>query len=408
LRIAVLAHSFPRFPGDSHGPFVERLSQELAALGHEIDVLVPDDVELSLADRAPLRVGSFRYLVPRSAQRLGYSRTLRRDTGLSPTAFAEAPLYFALGARALTRLVRRRKSELVHAHWILPNGFLAAIARRRTGVPYAATLHGSDIFMAERNPFFGWMARVALRGASYVTSCSPDLRDRLAKIGGAEHAGKIHLVANGTDLSTPPTVAAVTAARARLGLADDDRVIVTVGRLVDKKGFDVLLAALPALLAREPKTRLVLGGGGPLAEPLAAQARELGIAGRVIFAGALSHPQVLELVALGELFAMPSVRDARGNIDGLPVVVLEAMAAAKPVVASDLAGIPMAVSDGETGRLVPERDPAALAAALADLLADRELAARMGAAGRARVERDLTWPAIARVHDRLRRDALGR
>jgi len=408
MKIAVLAHSFPRYPGDSHGPFVERLSQELAALGHQIDVLVPDDIELSLADRAPLRVSSFRYLVPRSAQRLGYSRTLRRDTVLSPTAIAEAPLYFALGARALTRLVRRRGSELVHAHWILPNGFLAAVAKGRTGVPYAATLHGSDIFMAERNRFFSWMARKALAGASYVTSCSPDLRQRLLAIGGREHAGKVHLVANGTDLSTPPSAAEVEAARAQLGLGTGDRAIVTVGRLVDKKGFDVLLAALPALLAREPRTKLVLGGGGPLAEPLAAQARQLGIDGRVVFTGGLSHPQVLELVALGELFVMPSVRDARGNVDGLPVVVLEAMAAAKPVVASDLAGIPMAVSDGETGRLVPERDPAALATALADLLADRELAARMGAAGRARVERDLTWPAIARVHDRLRRQALGR
>jgi glycosyltransferase involved in cell wall biosynthesis len=408
VRIAVLAHSYPRFPGDSHGPFVERLSQELVALGHAVDVLVPDDAELRLDGRAPLTVSSFRYLVPRSAQRLGYSRTLQRDTGIKATAVLAAPLYFACGARALVRHVRRHGSELVHAHWILPNGFLAAVARRRTGVPYALTLHGSDIFMAERHPLFRWMARVALAGSSFVTSCSADLRDRLLVISRGRGAEKIHLVPNGTDLSQPPAAAAIAELRARLGLVPGDRAVVSVGRLVDKKGFDVLLAALPALLAREPRVKLVIGGGGPLAEPLAAQARAAGVAERVVWPGPLTHPQVLELIAAGELFVMPSVRDASGNIDGLPVVVLEAMAAAKPVVATNLAGMPLAVTDGESGLLVPERDPAALAAAIGRLLADRATAEAMGRAGRTRVERDLTWAAIARVHDGLRRAALGR
>ncbi|HEX9801432.1 MAG TPA: glycosyltransferase [Thermoanaerobaculia bacterium] len=408
MRIAPVAHSYPRFPGDSNGTFVERICQELAKLGHAVDVLVPDDVELARDGRAPLTVSSFRYLAPRSAQRLGYSRTLERDTGIKATAALAAPLYFLCGSRALARHVRRRRSEVVHAHWILPNGFLAAVAKRRTGVPYVAMLHGSDVFMAERNALMRWMARVALAGATYVTSCSPDLRDRLLAVGGGEHAGKIHLVPYGADLSAPPTAAEVAAARSRLGLAAGDRPVVAVGRLVDKKGFDVLVAALPALLAREPAAKLVIGGGGPLAEPLAAQARALGVAERVVFAGALAHPQVLALMALGEVFVMPSVRDAEGNIDGLPVVIPEAMAAARPVVASNLAGIPLAITDGETGLLVAERDPAALAGALARVLADPALAARLGRAAGERVARELTWQAIARVHDRLQSAAFRR
>jgi glycosyltransferase involved in cell wall biosynthesis len=403
MRIAPVAHSYPRFPGDSNGTFVERICQELAKLGHAVDVLVPDDVALSLADRAPLTVTSFRYLVPRSAQRLGYSRTLERDTGIKATAALAAPLYFLCGARALARHVRRRGSELVHAHWILPNGYLAARAKRRTGVRYAAYLHGSDVFMAERNALFRRLAAVALREADYVVSCSPDLAERLLTVGGREHAAKVHLVPYGADLPTPPTAEELASARARLGLAPEDRVIVAVGRLVDKKGFDVLVAALPALAAREPRVKLVLGGGGPLSAPLAAQARELGVAAHVVFAGPLSHPQVLATQALGELFVMPSVRDREGNVDGLPVVIPEAMACGKPVVATAIAGIPLAVADGETGLLFPERDAAALADAVARLLADRELAGRLGRAARARVERELTWEAIGRRHDELAR-----
>lgn len=408
MRIAPLAHSYPRFPGDGHGTFVERISQEMARLGHTVNVLLPDDVELSLEDREPLTVDAFRYLVPRSAQRLGYSRTLKRDIEVKRTSTLAAPFYVLLGARALARHVRRRGSDVVHAHWILPNGFLAALAKRRTGVPYGAFLHGSDVFMAERNALMRWMARVALREASWVASCSPDLRDRLVAVGGREHFDKTHLVPYGADLPTPPSEEEVRAARERLGVGAADRPVVAVGRLVDKKGFDVLLDAMPALLAAEPAVKLVIGGDGPLAGPLAEQAERLGVASRVVFAGAVNHPQALALMALGEIFVMPSVRDARGNIDGLPVVIPEAMAAGRPIVASRIAGIPLAVTEGENGHLVPEKDPEALAAALAKLVADRGAIERYGRASRERVERELTWSAIARVHDRIQTAALGR
>ena len=252
------------------------------------------------------------------------------------------------------------------------------------------------------------MARRALAGAAHVTSCSGELRDRLLALGGAEHADKVLVVANGTDLpAADPPAAASAALRARLGLADGDRPVVAVGRLVDKKGFGDLLAATPAILAQEPSARIVLGGGGDLRGALEAQARTLGIAARVVFTGGLSHDEVLALIAAGELFVMPSVRDPRGNVDGLPIVVLEAMAAGKPVVATAVSGLPLAVEDGVNGLLVPERDPAALAAAVTSLLADRERAARMGEAGRRRVRDELNWDAVAAIHDRLDRRAVG-
>jgi glycosyltransferase involved in cell wall biosynthesis len=102
------------------------------------------------------------------------------------------------------------------------------------------------------------------------------------------------------------------------------------------------------------------------------------------------------------------VRDAAGNIDGLPVVVLEAMAAGAPVVATDLAGMPLAVEDGESGLLVPEKDPEALAGAIGRLLDDPARGRALGEAGRARVEAELTWKSIARIHDGIYRRVAGR
>lgn len=403
LRIAVLAHSFPRFAGDTHGPFVKRLSEELARRGHQVWALVPYDPELRPDPDTPLRIASFRYVWPERLHRLGYSRTLRRDLGMRAVAMLQSPLYFLFAERALARLLRRERIDFVHAHWILPNGYIAARAARRAGAQLAVTLHGSDVFMAQRNPLFGRLARRALRDAAYVTSCSAELRDRLLRIGGAEHAAKVHLVANGTD--PLPVSPGGGSWRQRLRIAPDAPLAVAVGRLVDKKGFDVLIEAAPEIRRRVPGARIVIGGGGELLAPLRDRAGALGVAAAVSFTGALTHPEVLELIGAADLLVMPSVRDRRGNVDGLPVVVLEAMAAARPVVASDVSGLPLAVQPGATGLLVPERDPGALAEAVAALLTDPARARRLGEAGRRRVEEELNWREIARRHDALLRAA---
>lgn len=414
MKLAVLAHSFPRFRGDTHGPFVKRLSEELARLGHEVHVLVPFDPEIAPDSDSPLHIHSFRYVQPDRLHLLGYSRTLKRDVGLRLGAWLQSPLYFFFGRRALHRLVQQRGIDLIHAHWILPNGYIAARVSEDLGVPFAATLHGSDVFMAEHNPLFGRMARAALRQASYVTSCSGELRDRLLafeETADASAKDKVLLVPNGTDVvprndGVDGEDAQGRAVRERYGVPAEAPVLAAVGRLVYKKGFGVLLDALPKILERRPETRLLLGGGGDLDGELRLQVQRLGIAEAVTFTGALSHPQVLELLTAADIFVMPSVRDPKGNVDGLPIVVLEAMATGLPVVASDVSGIPMAVEPGETGVLVPEKDPQALADAVLDLLADPERAESLGRAGRRRVADELNWPAVARVHDRLAREAV--
>lgn len=392
MNVAVLAHSFPRFSGDTHGPFVKALSEALARRGHVVHVLVPFDRELRPDPATPLHVDSFRYVWPDRLHLLGYSRTLKRDIGLRLGSWLESPLYFAAAERALARLVRAHTIDLVHAHWLLPNGFVAWRVARKTGVPYAVTLHGSDVFMAERNPLFRAMARSAALGAAHITSCSAELGERLLRITGADLAPRLHLVANGTDI-VPPRGADIESARTRL--------IVAVGRLVDKKGFRYLVDAMPRVLAQAPEARLTIGGGGELAPTLRDQVRDLGLGDRVHFTGSLSHGEVLALIASAEVFVMPSIRDPSGNVDGLPVVVLEAMAAGRPVVATDVSGMSLAVEQGRTGLLVPEQDPAALAAGILSLLNEPNLARSFGEAGRLRVQRELNWEAIAERHDRL-------
>ena len=214
---------------------------------------MPYDPELR-PDPATRRCASrsFRYVwpaAPAPAGLLAHPAPRRRPArGGAPAVAALLPLRGA-GARPAG-------APRAHRASCTPTGSspTATSRRGRRGAPACAiaiTLHGSDVFMAERNPLFGRLARRALRDAAYVTSCSAELRDRLLRVAGAAHAAKIHLVANGTD--PVPLGAGGGRWRERLGIAPDAPLVVAAGRLVDKKGFDVLIDAAPALRERSPR-----------------------------------------------------------------------------------------------------------------------------------------------------------
>jgi phosphatidylinositol alpha-1,6-mannosyltransferase len=167
---------------------------------------------------------------------------------------------------------------------------------------------------------------------------------------------------------------------------------VCVSRLVPRKGQDMLVRALPAIRRRVPDAALLLVSGGPYRKTVARLAREAGVAEHVVFTGSVRWEELPAHYAAGDVFAMPC-RTRRGGLDveGLGIVYLEASATGLPVVAGDSGGAPDAVRDGETGYVVGGSDVPAIADRVARLLADPELAARLGKAGRAWVESDWRW-----------------
>jgi glycosyltransferase involved in cell wall biosynthesis len=181
-----------------------------------------------------------------------------------------------------------------------------------------------------------------------------------------------------------PSAETRAAVRRELGLGADTPLVFTAGRLVSKKGFEYLIDAARTLATNMPALRVAIAGDGDLRDALAARA---GGAAQILWLGRLS--------AAADVIAVPSIRDEAGNVDGLPNFALEALASATPVVASTAGGLPQAIVDGVTGRLVPERDAAALAAAISELLGQPETARRMGAAARDAVTRNFGWARVA-------------
>jgi glycosyltransferase involved in cell wall biosynthesis len=402
LDLLFLTQTYPRFEEDTAAPFLRDLARALVRAGDRVTVVLPRGEGLALDGVGDdgVEVIPFPYASP-SWEVLGYGRTLAADERVRGKAALVAPLYLLAARRAVGRLLARRRFDLVHAHFLVPNG--VAVAPLPTPTPARGTttlaigLHGSDVFLAEKRGA-RTLARFALRRTALLTGCSPELVSRVCALGFPAERSRV--IPYGVDVRafTPRGADAGGAGwrawREKLGIPLAAPLLLGVGRMATKKGFQVLIEILPRLFAARPDAHVVLAGGGDrLAEFTAAAA--VPWADRVHFPGSVLRDTLPDLYRAADLFVLPAVHDARGNVDGLPNVILEAMASGLPVVASGISGIPLAVEPERTGLLVPEGDPEALGTALLRLLAEPDLARAMGERGRRKAEAELTWEAVA-------------
>ncbi len=390
MRVLFLTQTFPRTAYDSAGPFIRDLARALVGRGIEVQVLIPraEGVASAWNDQG-VEIRTFSY-APRRLEVVGYGRTLRADEGIRLSAAIAAPFYLWGARRAVRVELQRKRYDLVQVHWIVPNGIAAAFPRPFS-VPFLVGVHGSDVFLAERFGVRGVVRRV-LAHTSGLTSCSPEFVSRLEAI--AAHPLRGAVVPYGVDGDLfRPGREPNNPWRQRLGIPAEAVLALAVGRMATKKGFHILFDVLPQLLTEIPSLHLVVAGSGDRLEEL--RRRIPNGSSRVHLPGAVFHDALPELYRAADLFVLPAVHDPQGNVDGLPNVILEAMASGLPVVASRISGIPLAVEDGRTGRLVDEGDREALFRALFELARDPALRERWGRAGRQRAVTELSWDQIA-------------
>ena len=393
MRITILASTYPRFPGDGAAPFVQSIAEGLAKLGHQIEVIAPDDVLVAHNENtAHIPVQRFRYFWPRRWQIMGHARALARDTCLRPATYLLLPFFLLAEFITLLRITKAQNSEMIYAHWVLPNGPAAALAARIRHIPLAISLHGSDIYIANKHSIFGAVARWSFRQARCVTACSPELRDAARKLGAPNET---RLLAWGVDPKRFHPKAAQENLRAKFKLAAETQIIAALGRLVPKKGFDVLLRAWALLVPEFPAARLLIGGEGEQRNYLVALTDELTIQDSVVFAGQIPWPETPSFLAQADIFVLPSRQDRFGNRDGLPTVLLEAMSCGLPVIASQIGGASLVVQDQINGLLIPPSDARALASQLRELLQNAALREQLGKTAREHIIQAHTWDHVA-------------
>lgn len=297
----------------------------------------------------------------------------------------------AAAGLALARALRPAGVGHVHCHFAHAPATVGMYAARQLGVPFSFTGHANDLFRRRA------LLRRKLARAAFVACISEWHRDLYRSIR-PDPAGKYRVVRCGVDVAS---WAPREASRSSEG--GPIRVL-TVCRLVEKKGIDTLLRGLAESRSRHGiDARLVVAGDGPLRARLKSLARELGCGDRVEWLGDVDNDRVRRLMDEADLFALPCRPDAEGDRDGIPVALMEAMACGLPVVAGDLPAVRELVRDGETGLLISGADPDALAGHLARLANEPGLRARLGEAGRARVEAEFSLEAnVSRLEEAFR------
>lgn len=395
--VVMLTSSYPRFPGDGVGSFLEPIAHGVARLGKHVHVVAPWHPMV----RRPAREDDvsfhfFRYAPTPRLHVFGYASALKADVSLRPTAYAMTPFAVGAGCLALRRVSRTTRSRVIHAHWVIPSGFMAAVSG--IGLPLVISLHGSDVYLAESNPLVGRAARHAFRRAGAVTACSEDLRRRAIALGANEESTTVVPYGVNTDRFKPDATARQRL-RTSLGLSVRAPVLVTAGRLVRKKGIEYLLEALALLTPDWPTLTLLVIGDGDLRPELEQHVSRRDLRKHVRFLGALPQEDVGAWFATADIVVIPSIKDDAGNVDGLPNVLLEALATATPVLTTAVGGIESVAIDGRTARVVAERDGVAIADAVNQLLRHPAAAAALGRAARADMCRSHGWSTTARQFD---------
>ena len=293
----------------------------------------------------------------------------------------------ASGIITTLRWARHATPDVLHAHWVLPNGFIGAVVSRLTGIPLVVSVPGSDAQLARANALFGAMARFAFRQAGLITANSADLRDAVVGVG-ADPA-KFDMIVYGTDPDRlRPDRTGVDELRHSLGVRADESWCSPSGGWCRRRASTCSCAQWRSRRSGRDRSSRCSSEKATKWPTWQALGRSLGIENRVRWVGSVASDRIGVYYNAADILAMPAVTDPA---DGLNVCVLDAMSCGKPVVGSNVAGNPLAIADGVTGTIVPERSPAVLATALAALADDPDLRRRMGDAGRRRIDEELGW-----------------
>jgi len=336
-----------------------QLSPELKALERGVVYLLPVRILSFLA-------GHLRFAVQRPGSYFGTLFYLL--TRPHPNLKARFKTFLHFGeAVCAAYLLGHFRCDRIHAHFVDRAATVALVASRLLQVPYSVTAHAGDIYVAPV------LLREKLSGATFVATCSAYNKTHLSRLAKGEFNGKVKCIYHGLNVShyQPESCA-----------PQGKPVVMAVGQLKERKGFAYLLQACRLLKDRGYDFECQIVGEGPLRETLEAQIRQLSLEDTVVLCGALPHQEVLERYKRASIFALPCILGADGDRDGIPNVILEAMAMELPVVSTRHSGIPEVTEDGVNGLLVPPADAAALAKALGKLLDDPDSRRQLGRRGR--------------------------
>ena len=390
--ILVVTSVYPHTSDGNHAPFVREAILRLQPTGAKFTVFAPAFEGCKSHFLDGVKIYRFRYCPKRfeNLARDGAPTKIQRQ----PLYLVVAALYILLGSWQLFWVCRKERPDLLQVHWPFPHGLMALPASIFLGIPMVFSFHGAELLLVHKFGFVGDILRWLLPMVSGVTANSSFTLGLIRKL----YSGPVTVIPYGLTIEAKPPK------QRQLGEVPK---LLFAGRLIERKGLKYLLEALPLILAEQP-VRLRVVGKGDFEQELKAQCKALGLDAVVNFLGFVSKEELAEEYASCDVFVLPAIVDSKGDTEGLGIVMIEALAHEKPVVASAVGGIVDVIRSDMTGILVPERDPHALAQAILTLLSDQSRAEQMGRKGLQDVQTRFNWSRIIPMWQMVFANALDR
>ncbi len=397
-RLLVLTSTFPRWRDDPEPPFVFELSRRLT---NTFDILV-------LAPRTPgsldretmegLKVIRFPYFIRRWENLASHGGGILNRLRANPLNYLLIPPFLLGELWTLVRVLRCQPIDVIHAHWLIPQGLVAVLARwlTRRSVPLVCTSHGGDLY-ALKGAALLRLKQMIMAKSDRVSVVSAAMRTECRKMG--IPADKLAVISMGVDMEerfTPDPLH-----------RRNDHQLLFVGRLVEKKGLPCMLRAMPKVLLRHPQTRLTIAGGGPQDPEIRRLVSELSIHAQVEFLGMVSQSQLPELYRSATLFVAPFIVTHNGDQEGLGLVLVEAAGCGCPLICGDVPAVRDVIQDGHTGVLVDPSNTAAWAEAIIGLLDDPDRRKSLAARARQHCRETFDWTSVSGRYARLLLDVSG-
>ncbi|MEJ1296690.1 MAG: glycosyltransferase family 4 protein [Candidatus Sedimenticola sp. (ex Thyasira tokunagai)] len=391
-RLLLLTSTFPRWQGDHEPPFVYELARRLTD-NWEVHVLSPHTAGLPTREQlSGITVHRFRY-APAAWENLAYQGGMLARLRQNPLRYLLLPL-FLLGAYINARSITKKQNiDLIHAHWLLPMGFVAALLKYTKAYkgPVICTSHGGDLF-ALRGKVTTLLKRFSIRMCDQITIVSNAMIEPIIALGADKDS--IQIIPMGTDLDTlftPPETS-----------PDPDKLIFA-GRLVKKKGVDTLLQAFKLVLQEKAQMQLHIAGDGPERAALETQATELKISHNTHFLGGITQERLATLFKEAACAVFPFTIADDGDQEGFGLVIVEAMGCGCAVIASPTPATRDILKDDHNSLLVDQKNPEQLSSAILHLRNNEKLRQKLANAGSIEVREHFCWYAITDSYNSLLR-----
>ena len=394
-KLLIVSSTFPRWKDDTDPPFVFELARRLTN-NFDISVLAPHYPGSCISERMEgMDIYRFRYFLEKF-------ETLAGSTGILPTLKRNKLnylliLFFVLGeVITLLKLTIKNKPDIIHAHWILPQGFAAFLIHKVTGVPYVLTTHGGDIYgLQGKIPTI--LKRIVVQGAATVTVASKDIQEKLRQLTGTTPPTQV--IPMGVDSGLFHPNKKDRKLRGKFGI--NGPFLLFVGRFTEKKGVRYLIAAMPEVLKHFPESRLLVVGTGELEKELQQNVTNLGLDQQVIFAGAIPNHELPKYFATADIFIGPSIKTADGDTEGFGLTFVEAAMSGCIVIGTEVGGIADIIQHGETGFQVKEKSPASITQILLKVMQQQSELSSMRDKARQKMVEQFDWLSIAEKYKRI-------